>query len=290
MSNAGSNSESLRKGIAAAIVVAGAAVPLAAGTPWTPEPRYEVFAVRYGDLPGFPLNALVLGADPAARADLALMIWVVRGEGRVMLVDAGFYREEFHRTWTSVENYVRPPDALAPLGIGPLDVTDIVLTHLHWDHADGADLFPRARIWVQRAEYEHYLDPASLPRSGVFPSDMAMLDEIEREGRLHLVPGDSAEIVPGVRAYTGGRHTRESQYVSVATAAGTVVIASDNLYLYHNLERRRPIAATWDSMSNRRAQERMLRLASDPRLVVPGHDRAVFERFPAVAPGIVRIE
>lgn len=264
-----------------------AAAPPAGAAP-APDPRYEVFAVRYGTLRGFPLRALVLGADSAARVDIAMMMWVVRGEGRVMLVDAGFYRDEFHATW-KVEDYVRPSDALAPLGIVPEQVTDVVLTHLHWDHADGADLFPRAAVWVQRAEYEHYRDPANLPRSGVFASDMAMLAGIEREGRLRLVPGDSAEVAPGVRAYTGGRHTRESQYVSAPTATGTVVIASDNLYLYHNLDHRRPIAATWDTVSNRAAHERMLRLAGAARLVVPGHDRAVFERFPLVAPGVARI-
>lgn len=217
-----------------------------------------------------------------------MMIWVVRGAGRIILVDAGFYREEFLSTW-NVEAYQRPSAALGPLGIAPDEVTDIVVTHLHWDHVDGADLFPRARVWVQRAEYEHFRDPANLARSGVFASDMEMLARIEREGRLRLVPGDSSEVAPGVFAYTGGRHTRESQYVSVPTKAGTVVIASDNLYLYENLDRRRPIAATWDTVSNLAAHDRMRRLATDRRLVIPGHDAAVFDRFPSFAPGIAII-
>jgi glyoxylase-like metal-dependent hydrolase (beta-lactamase superfamily II) len=164
-----------------------------------------------------------------------------------------------------------------------------VITHLHWDHADGADLFPRARVWVQEAEYRHYRDPANLSRSGVFASDMAMLERIERDGRLRLVPGDSSEVAPGVFVYTGGRHTHESQYVSVPTAGGTAIIASDNLYLYQNLDRRRPIAATWDTVSNLAAHERMRRLASSTRLIVPGHDPAVFARFEAVAPTVARI-
>jgi glyoxylase-like metal-dependent hydrolase (beta-lactamase superfamily II) len=253
-----------------------------------PGPTYEVYAARYATLRGFPLQALVLGADTGARVDIAMMVWVIRGQDRTILVDAGFYRDEFLRAW-KVEDYRRPSAAIAPLGIDPDDVTDIVVTHLHWDHVDGADLFPRARVWVQRAEYEHFRDPANLPRSGVFASDMSMLARIEREGRLRLVPGDSSEIAPGIVAYTGGRHTRESQYVSVPTAGGVAVIASDNLYLYRNLDARRPIAATWDTLSNLAAHDRMRRLVSTERLIVPGHDAAVFDRFASVTPGIVAI-
>ena len=68
------------------------------------------------------------------------------------------------------------------------------------------------------------------------------------------------------------------------------VLASDNMYLYENLDARAPIAQTLDAASNLRAQDRMKSLASEPRLVVPGHDPAVFTRFPKVAERIVRIE
>jgi hypothetical protein len=62
------------------------------------------------------------------------------------------------------------------------------------------------------------------------------------------------------------------------------------VYLYENLEKHVPIAATLDAESNLRAQDRIRTLASDPRLIVPGHDPLVFERFPAVSEGIVRIK
>ena len=72
------------------------------------------------------------------------------------------------------------------------------------------------------------------------------------------------------------------------TAAGTVVLASDNVYLYENLEKHVPIAATLDADSNLRAQDRMKQLAAKPELLVPGHDPAVMKRFPETAPGVVR--
>lgn len=71
---------------------------------------------------------------------------------------------------------------------------------------------------------------------------------------------------------------------------GTIVLASDNAYLYENLEKHRPITQSLDTLSNLRAQERMARLASDPRLIVPGHDAEVFVRFPRPGNGIARIQ
>lgn len=73
------------------------------------------------------------------------------------------------------------------------------------------------------------------------------------------------------------------------TKAGIVVLASDNVYLYENLQKHVPIAATLDAASNLRAQDRMKQLASS-QLVIPGHDPAVMTKFPAVASGVVRIQ
>ena len=81
-----------------------------------------------------------------------------------------------------------------------------------------------------------------------------------------------------------------SQFATVRTKSGTAVIASDNAYLYENLDKHRPIAQTLDSLSNLRSLERMTRLASSPRLIIPGHDPAVFVRFPKPGNGIARIE
>jgi glyoxylase-like metal-dependent hydrolase (beta-lactamase superfamily II) len=76
----------------------------------------------------------------------------------------------------------------------------------------------------------------------------------------------------------------------VSTKAGIVILASDNMYLYENLEKHVPIAATLDAASNLRAQDRMKQLAANPSLIIPGHDPAVMTKFPSVAPGIVKIQ
>lgn len=90
------------------------------------------------------------------------------------------------------------------------------------------------------------------------------------------------------------RPITDEDQLSTHMSSGTVNVlkfhgASDNLYLYENLEKRLPIAQTLDSASNLQAQERMLQIASSPRLVVPGHDPAVFVRFPTPGGGVATI-
>ena len=110
-------------------------------------------------------------------------------------------------------------------------------------------------------------------------------------GRVTLLAGDDEVSISGIGFHIGGKHTWQSQFVSAQTrSGGTVVLASDNVYLYENLDGRKPIAQTLDAESNLRAQDRMRALASSPKLIVPGHDPAVFERFPRVSERIVRIE
>jgi glyoxylase-like metal-dependent hydrolase (beta-lactamase superfamily II) len=285
--------------VAAAVLCACAAAPgagpAARAAPAAPASDVEVYAIRYGTLRSFPVSALVAGADTARRMDIALMVWLIRTTGpdggrRNVLVDAGFYREAFLRRWKPAD-YRRPSDALGAVGLRAEDVTDVIVSHVHWDHLDGADLFPKARLWIQRAEYEHHVDAAGRVRDRAIDStDAAMLAGLRAAGRVTLVDGDGVAVLPGVSVYTGGRHTFASQYVGVRTGRGVVVLASDNAYLYENLATGAAIAQTLDPASNVAAQARMARLAADPRLIVPGHDPAVFVRFPAPGGGVARIE
>jgi glyoxylase-like metal-dependent hydrolase (beta-lactamase superfamily II) len=256
------------------------------------KPRYEVYAIRYATIRDFQVSGLVAGADRSRKMDIAMTVWLVQGNGRRILVDAGFYRDQFMKQWKPVD-YVKPSEAIARLGLKPEDITDVIVTHLHWDHADGVDLFPKARTWIQKDELEYYAGTAWQSRSthgGIDPDDVLALVKLNTEGRVGLVNGDAQEILPGIACYIGGKHTYASQFVTVNTAGGTVVLASDNMYLYENLDKHVPIAQTLDADSNLRAQDRMKQLASDPRLIVPGHDPAVFARFPNPQPGVARIQ
>src|SRR5690349_7610509 len=263
-------------------------------------PVYEVFAIRYASIPGFPVNALIAGADPQRKLSIAMTIWLIRGNGRVVLVDSGFYRPQFFKQF-KVDGFIKPSDAVAQPGIMPAGqpalkadhVTDVVITHMHWDHADGMDLFPRARVWLQKDEYTYYTGEAwQQPRThgGIDPDDVLAAVKLNLAGKVTLVNGDAQEILPGITCYTGGKHTYASQFVGVATSRATVILASDNLYLYENLEKHVPIAATLDAESNLRAQDRMKELADAPALITTVDDPSVQTRFPPISPGVVHIQ
>ena len=257
-----------------------------------PPPKYEVYAVEYAVLPQFPVSALVSGADKDRKLDIAMLVWVVRGGGHVVLFDTGFHREKFLKEWKP-RNFTKPSEAVRRLGIKPSDVTEVIISHAHWDHVGGADLFPKARIYIQKDEYRYYTGEAwqrDETHGGIDADDMQALLEANTVGRLRFVDGDDQEVLPGVRCYIGARHTWQSQYCSVQTRSGTVVLASDNVYLYENLEKHAAIAQTLDARANLHAQDRMKDLASRSDLIVPGHDPLQLRRFPKVAEGVVRID
>jgi glyoxylase-like metal-dependent hydrolase (beta-lactamase superfamily II) len=276
------------------LAIAAAVAPQA--QPPAPAPAtYEAYAIRFAVLANFPVSGLIAGADRSRTLDIPAMVWLLKGtNGRTVLVDSGFYRQRFLDQWKErLRDFRNPADAVEAAGVKRDAITDIIISHAHWDHVDGADQFPKAMIWIQREEYRYYTGDAWQARNthgGVFEEDMRALLDINMQGRLRFVTGDDQEIIPGIRCYIGGKHTWESQYVTVKTDAGTAVFASDNIYLYENIEKHVPIAQTLDAASNLRAQERILTLASDRHLIVPGHDPAVFERFPSVGEGIVRIK
>ncbi len=262
--------------------------------PETPAPAtYEVYALSYAVYPSFPVSGLVAGAEKDRKIDLQMMVWLLKGSnGRNVLVDAGCYHESVLKG-KPMTNVTKPSDTLAKIGLSAADITDVVITHMHWDHADGMDLFPKAKIWIQKDEYSYYTGAAWQPggqHGGIDRDDVVALVKLNMQNQVSLVDGDDREIIDGIRVYTGGRHTFASQYAGVRTASGTVVIASDNMYLYENLQKHAPIAQTFDADSNLRAQDRMKQIASRLDLIVPGHDPEVFVKFPKPGNGVARIQ
>src|SRR5205807_4935708 len=132
----------------------------------------------------------------------------------------------------------------------------------------------------QKAEYEHYTGEAWQAKNthgGIDAEDVLEIVRRNTLGRVTLVRGDDETSISGIGFYVGGKHTWESQYVTAQLRnGGTVVLASDNVYLYENLDTHQPISQTLDAALNLRAQDRMRSLTSSARLIVPGHDPAVF--------------
>src|SRR5215469_7648424 len=89
------------------------------------KPSYEIYAIRYASIPDFPVAGLVKGADPARKLEIAMTVWLIKGNGRNVLVDSGFYRDQFFKQW-KVNDFIKPSDAVALAGIKPEEVTDVI--------------------------------------------------------------------------------------------------------------------------------------------------------------------
>ncbi len=265
----------------ASVTLAASQQPADVQAPATPP--YTIDAIRYATVPQFPLAALMMGAPREQRVDIAMVVWLIRGGGHTILFDSGFHRPKYIEQF-KVTEFLSPDEAVRLAGVDPAQVTDVIISHAHWDHMGGIDLFPNATIWIQKAEYEYYTGAAWQPggkHGGIDPDDVTELLRRNLRGQVRFVGGDDSEILPGIRAFTGARHTFSSQYIRVA-GEPVFVLASDNCYLYENLKQHRA-SATFepaDEKANLAAQERMVSLAGAAERVVPGHDLSQFERFP----------
>ena len=245
-------------------------------------PAYSIQAIRIADSPGDSLAEMVVGAPKDEKIDTMYAVWLIRGGGHNILFDSGFHRQRWFKLWT-IKDFLRPDEAVKLAGVNPEEITDIVVSHAHWDHMGGIDLFPNATVWIQKEEFRYYTGDAWQPggqHGGIDPDDVRELVKLNTEGRLRFVNGDNVEIFPGIRAYTGGRHTYASQYLLV-DGNPRFVLASDNVYLYRNLTEHAASATFTDAdhAANIAAQKRMIELAGSIDRVVPGHDALQFKKF-----------
>jgi len=246
-------------------------------------PDHSIQAIRYANSPGFAASGLVIGAQKDEKVDIAFVVWLIRGGGHNILFDSGFHREKWMK-YFPVTDFLRPDEAVNLAGVKPEEVTDIVISHAHWDHMGGVDLFPKATVWIQKEEFRYYTGEAWQPggkHGGIDPEDVEQLVRLNTDGRLRLIDGDDVEVLPGIRVYTGARHTFASQYIRV-DGNPPFVLASDNCYLYRNLAEHKASAtfSEADQPGNIKNQARMIELAGSADRVVPGHDMLQFQKFP----------
>jgi glyoxylase-like metal-dependent hydrolase (beta-lactamase superfamily II) len=244
---------------------------------------YSIQAIRYGVSPGVPVGALVVGGPQDEKVDVDFVVWLVRGGGHNVLFDSGFHRDRWFKQW-KITDYLRPDEAVKLAGVKPEEVTDIVISHAHWDHMGGIDLFPKATVWIQKDEYRYYTTDAwqsGGQHGGIDADDIQQLVRLNTEGRLRMVDGDNVEILPGIRVFVGSRHTFASEYLRV-DGNPPYVLASDNVYFYRNLSEHKASATFSDAdhAGNIKAQARMVELAGSVDRIVPGHDALQFQKFP----------
>lgn len=248
--------------------------------------RYEVLAVRYGSLNARKSELFYrYGSygDPDEPIEMAYYFWVLVGRAETILVDTGFDPEVGARRGRRC--LCAPLDALARLGIEPASVSTLVVTHLHYDHVGNLAAFPDAQLVVPRKELEFWTAPAAARyqfASHVEPAEIDWLDRARRSGRVRLTD-ETEEIGQGVTAIVVGGHSPGQQLTVVAGERGDVVLTSDAVHFYEELELDRPFGVVADLEAMYGAYDLVKDLgAASGAVVVPGHDPEVMARFPSV--------
>ena len=255
-------------------------------TPW------EVYAVKYADRNARRrADSFIFDDNHNAPHAMDYFIWLLRRDDEVILVDTGYDSDEAASRARPIR--LDPVAALAPFGIAPEDVTKIIVTHLHYDHAGGLHLFPNATLHLQAAEMAFATGPCMCHDTLRMPFTADHVCEAIKRlyaGKVTFYDGE-AQVADGVLVHCIGGHSRGLQCVRVFTKSGWMVLASDAAHFYENVFARKPFPIVVDLQDMLDGFETLHRLASSPNLIIPGHDPLVRDYFPNdLAPHIHRLD
>lgn len=252
-------------------------------------PMHEVYAVRYATVERRSADNF-LARDPHDRPmALDFFFWVVRGPDRVVVVDTGF--SEYSARRRNRQLICSPAQGLRALDLEPGQVGDVVLTHLHYDHAGNTDAFPQACFHLQDAEMNFATGRCMCHHAMNHFFEVEDVAELVRKvyaGRVKFHDG-FAEVAPGIEVHKVGGHTAGLQIVRVHTERGWVVLASDAAHYYRNIEERNPFPAIVDVGQMMEGYLLIEALADSSDHIVPGHDPEVCRRYPTTQTGDVQI-
>ena len=247
---------------------------------------YEVYAVKYAHHARRASENFIGGDLHDGPMPLDYFVWLIRGEGREIVVDTGFSAAMAAKRG---RDHIRcPTEGLKLLGTDAKTVKDVVITHLHYDHVGNFDLFPAATLHLQDLEMHYATGRHMREERHRFAYEVEEVVGMVRrtyEGRVRFHNGDG-EIAPGVSVHLIGGHTMGLQAVRVNTRRGWLVLASDASHFYANIEQTRPFPIVWSVADMVGGYRRLLELAGAAERIIPGHDPLVLERYPAPSQGL----
>jgi glyoxylase-like metal-dependent hydrolase (beta-lactamase superfamily II) len=248
-------------------------------------PEYEVLALLYARRDARRPANFIGGDAHDVPMPLAYYVWVIRDAERTILVDTGFNQDmavKRHRTLLRT-----PREALASIGVDSATLADVVITHLHNDHAGTWDDYDAARFHLQDDEMAfatgRHMACEAFARA-YEPDHVCGLVERVYANRVVFHDGD-AEIAPGVTLHRLGGHTKGLQVVRVQTRRGPVVLASDASHFYEHFQAARVFPLVFHVGDAMQGYRRLRELAASDQHIIPGHDPLVMERYPA-EPGL----
>lgn len=248
---------------------------------------YEVLAVRYGTRQASAAEVFLNYRsyhEPDRPLGMDYFFWVARNPSRTVVIDTGF--SPAGGTSRGRTMLLDTVPALRAAGLMPDGVAQVVLTHAHYDHIGGLPAFDAAEVIMTRSEYDFWTGP--MGGRGQFAhsveaSEISHLRELRDSGRLTLA-GRSCQVAPGIELTQVGGHTPGQAIVTVATGTGPVILASDAVHYYEELERDRPFAIVSNLADMYSAFDQIREMGAEPGArIVAGHDPLVAERFCARA-------
>ena len=245
---------------------------------------YAVHAIRYGSHERTAAQNFIGGDPHETASNLDYYVWLVSNRDRTLVVDTGFTREEAARRERNV--FQEPAEGLARLGVEAARIEDVVITHMHYDHAGSLGAFPNARFHIQDDEMAYCTGRYMAHECFGMPYSTEHVIEMVRAvfaKRVAFHRGDE-EIAPGVSLHRIGGHTMGIQSVRVWTESGWLVLASDAAHLYENMEAVRPFPIVFNVQEMVDGFEKLKGLAETPEHVIPGHDPLVMQRYPCPSP------
>jgi glyoxylase-like metal-dependent hydrolase (beta-lactamase superfamily II) len=245
---------------------------------------FTLFAIRYAHHAKRSASDNFIGGDLHEEASpLDYFVWVARRSDRVFIVDTGFGEEAARHRQRQLLR--QPADGVKALGIAPNQVEDVIITHLHYDHAGTLDAFPRARFHVQDREMAYATGRCMCHPAMRHPfavEDIVSMVRHLYSGRVVFHDGDE-ELADGLSVHRIGGHTAGIQAARVWTRRGWVVLASDASHLYANMEEGRPFPIVYNVGDMLEGHRRIHQLAPSPKHIIPGHDPLVMHRYQAPA-------
>ncbi|MEJ2760032.1 MAG: N-acyl homoserine lactonase family protein [Gammaproteobacteria bacterium] len=251
-----------------------------------PQP-FEVYAIRYATVARTMGENFIGAADPhEAATDMDYYVWLARNSDQTWVIDTGFNADAAKRR---KRTFLRSPvEGLKKLGVEAADAENVIVTHLHYDHIGNFDLFPKARFHLQDAEmmYATGRHMASRFFSAAYEADeVAEMVRNVYAGRVVFHDGD-VELAPGLSLHLVGGHTMGLQTVRLWTRVGWLVLASDASHYYDNMNKGAPFPIVYDVGEMVEGWARLRELVDDERHIIPGHDPAVMQRYPAADPSL----
>ena len=245
-------------------------------------PEYEIYCLKYAERPGRRRDHF-LGGDPHDRSmPMDYFIWLLRSGERLILVDTGFDARgaQYGRVLLR-----QPAAALALIGVEATQLKDIIITHLHNDHAGTFDDFPQACFHLQEMEMAYVTGRHMRHKLLRRPFDIEHVGGLVRlvyQNRVAFHSGD-ALVAPGVSVHRLGGHTMGLQCVRVHTQRGWVVLASDASHYYEHFEKSRCFPLVYHVGEMIEGFSTIKQLAESIEHIIPGHDPQVLSRYPAAS-------